>query len=416
MRRKEYSTISESSNGHKMHSELKNSPNRGQSKQTPNVKCSVCTICRRGPFRSLRIHMRHCTGAPMKYQCSLCENHFVSEAALQEHYMPLYACHVCGQIFPQEILYRHHSCPKDSRSPYVIYCSDYRPKACNICKSFFTSQKALLNHVTKVHTSVVSTKICIVTNTSALKSKTFLPVDTAQSEVTHSSLTPLSISNPSSSPSDIHLDTSSMLTADLSGVKPDNQPQNHAATPAIAPSTANESMDPAPPPDLSIVAIFKNKSDDVAFMKRMNTGWRAKIPYSCRHCGAISRQLSFIISHRYLHRGSGAHRCHCGRTFKHRLHLLRHCLLHAEALSYICAGCGETFFGARLLAEHMNGKTQTGRTTECKVKKKCRMPFTCDCGQVFMRPSAFIWHQIQNWTRSGHYKKRMNGRMPNYYR
>lgn len=164
-------------------------------------------------------------------------------------------------------------------------------------------------------------------------------------------------------------------------------------------SAATGSVSPTMPA-LNILAVFKNVSQEVALMKRMNTSWRSKAPYPCRQCGAISRQPSLIISHRYLHRGRRTHQCQCGRAFKHRLHLLRHCVQHAEAASYICVSCGETFTGATLLAEHMNGRLRKGRSAGCswkvRVRRKCQMPFSCDCGQLFVRPSAYIWHQIKN--------------------
>lgn len=176
----------------------------------------------------------------------------------------------------------------------------------------------------------------------------------------------------------------------------------HSATDTTPTTAASDPISALKP---TIMAMFENDSQDLAMMKRMNTGWRSKAPYPCRQCGAILRQPSFIISHRYLHRGRRSHQCQCGRAFKHRLHLLRHCVQHAETVSYICVSCGETFIGARLLAEHMKGKSwkksRSGRTWKRKVKRKCRMPFTCDCGQLFFRPSAYIWHQLKNRTKTG---------------
>ncbi|CAB1427690.1 unnamed protein product [Pleuronectes platessa] len=117
--------------------------------------------------------------------------------------------------------------------------------------------------------------------------------------------------------------------------EPTNQPPACLSAPAeTAPAAATS--DPDSPPAPTIMAVFENDSQYVALMKRMKTGWRSKVPYSCRQCGAVLRQPSFIISHRYLHRGYRSHRCQCGRAFRHRLHLLRHCVEHAEAMSYIC--------------------------------------------------------------------------------
>lgn len=171
-----------------------------------------------------------------------------------------------------------------------------------------------------------------------------------------------------------------------------------SATNSTSVSVAKTSSSPMPP--LTIVAIFKNDSRELALKKRMNTSWRSKATYPCRQCGAISRQPSLNISHRYLHRGRRLHRCHCGRTFLRQLHLLRHCVQHAETTSYVCVSCGETFEGAKFLSEHMRGISQ--RSTRSRVmwnkraRKECKVPLSCDCGQIFVRPSAYIWHQLKN--------------------
>ncbi|XP_026149236.1 zinc finger protein 135 [Mastacembelus armatus] len=406
----------------------------------PTTNSSICAMCGRGPFRSLKLHLLHCSGVRVKYQCSLCKKLFLSEASLNEHYMPLYCCDICGQVFSHGNSYHHHPCPKKSKCPLVFFCSETMPKACNICKSFFTSEKTLLNHVTRVHTSVVSTNICIITQPSALTEEKASPGvrgTAAQSAI--SSQNPVSQvingklrvgQNYAGSLSTVVKSTPSSLST--SSFHPGRPPAPMCMASAAAPvrlgrdgargqsthklpsclseplfdspgATDTTSATAAPEPVSrmpTIMAMFENDSQDVALMKRMNTGWRAKASYPCRQCGAILRQPSLIISHRYLHRGRRSHRCQCGRAFKHRLHLLRHCVQHAESKSYICVSCGETFTGAKLLAEHMKGKPwkkfHFGHTLG-KVKKKCRMPFTCDCGQYFFRPSAYIWHQLQNW-------------------
>ncbi|KAM4600967.1 uncharacterized protein ACJ7VT_020830 [Polymixia lowei] len=121
-----------------------------------------------------------------------------------------------------------------------------------------------------------------------------------------------------------------------------NQPPRPLCTPVSVPvsstraTSATVACDSPPTPPLSIVSMFKNDSRKLALKRRTKAGWRSKAPYLCRQCGAISRQPSLIVSHRYLHRGHRTHRCQCGRTFLHRLHLLRHCVQHAETTSYIC--------------------------------------------------------------------------------
>lgn len=406
----------------------------------PNANTSICSVCGRGPFRSMKLHLLHCSGVRVKYQCSLCKKLFLTETSLNEHYMPLYSCDICGQVFSHENLYHHHQCPKEGKSPLVFFCSETMPKVCNICKSFFTCEKTLLNHVTRVHTSVVSTKVCIITNPSALTDKNVSPAvrgTTAQSATSSpnlvsqvingklhvgqtyaGSLSTVVKSSPASLLASSSYPGSPPASICMAPVKsgnngflsqPTNQPPCDLSAPLFAPGStgtvpATVPSEPVSPPMPTIMAMFENDSQDVALMKRMNTGWRFKAPYPCRQCGAIFRQPSLIISHRYLHRGRRSHQCQCGRAFKHRLHLLRHCVQHAEAISYICVSCGETFTGARLLAEHIQGKSRkksrSGSTWKHKVKTKCTIPFTCDCGQLFFRPSAYIWHQLKNWKKT----------------
>ncbi|XP_051261530.1 zinc finger protein 62 homolog [Dicentrarchus labrax] len=431
------------------------SSNSPHSKNTPAIlpsaNSSICSRCGRGPFRSMKLHLLHCSGIRVKYQCSLCKELFQTETALNEHYMPLYSCDVCGQVFPHENSYQHHQCPKGSRSPLVLFCCESMPQACNICKSFFTSEKTLFNHVARVHTSVVSTKVCIITNPSLLTDKkisTGVHGTAAHSAITSpnvvnqvingklhigqtyaGSLSTVVKSSPSSlSASSFHPGRPPapvcMASADApvrpgkDGTlgQPTNQPSSCLSASSFVPAPSATDTTPATaptntvsPPTPTIMAMFENGSHDVALMKRMNTGWRSKAPYPCRQCGAILRQPSLVISHRYLHRGHRSHQCQCGRAFKHRLHLLRHCVQHAETVSYICVSCGETFTGAKLLAEHMKGKSRKKARSGCKwkrkVKRKCRMPFMCDCGQLFFRPSAYIWHQLQNRTKTKQSKK-----------
>ncbi|XP_059194463.1 zinc finger protein 62 homolog [Centropristis striata] len=395
-------------------SDSSNSPHSKNSPAAlPAVISTMCDACGRGPFRSMKLHLLHCSGVRVKYQCTVCKGVFVTESSLKEHYMPLFSCEVCGQVFPRENSYRQHQCPKGKKSPLALFCTESMPHACNICKSFFTTDKTLFNHVARVHTSVVSTKVCIITNPSALTDKKVsagVPGSAAQSAI--------------SSPSTVNQamngklcvrPPSTMCMAPSAGRGGTNQPVTRLSASLLGPPGATDTA-PSPaasdlitPPTPTIMAMFENDSKDAALVKRMKTGWRSKAPYPCRHCGAILRQPSLIIIHRYLHRGRRSHQCQCGRTFKHRLHLLRHCVQHAETVSYICVSCGETFTGAKLLAEHMKGKSRiksrSGRTWKHKVKKKCRMRFTCDCGQLFVRPSAYIWHQLKNWTKTKRLKK-----------
>lgn len=381
-------------------------PSKMSPKPNPNANVTMCSMCGRGPFRSLKLHLLHCSGIKIKYQCFMCKKIFQTEASLKEHHMHLYSCHICGQVFSNESLYHYHQCPKGTSPSFAFFCSESMPKACNICKSFFTSEKTLSDHINRVHMSVVSTKVCIITNPSVLMDKKF-PSGLPSTEVQSTSSRPTIVNQAVNGK--LHVGQA------FTGIQPSSLPAPSLpsgkdaaqAQPADKPSspegTTPETSDPGSPETPTILAMFVNDSQDVALMKRMNTGWRSKGPYPCRQCGAILRQPSLIISHRYLHRGRRSHHCQCGRAFKHRLHLLRHCVQHAEAKSYICVSCGDTFTGAKLLAQHLMGKSQkkfhSGHTRKSKVKGKCRMPFTCDCGQFFFRPSAYIWHQLKNRTK-----------------
>uniref|UniRef100_UPI0037E98902 zinc finger protein 27 n=1 Tax=Semicossyphus pulcher TaxID=241346 RepID=UPI0037E98902 len=395
-------------------SECSNSPpSKPPNAVLPNTnKNSICTTCGRGPFRSLKLHLLHCSGVRVKYQCFLCKELFQTETLLNEHYMSLYSCDVCGQVFSNEIMYRQHPCPKKSKSPLALFCAETMPQVCNICKSFFTSEKTLFNHVTRVHTSVVSTKVCIITNPSALTDKKVASAAQAATSIPNvlNQVVNGKLHDGQSYASSLStsLSTAPSAASARSG-KDSAQDQPPIALPPDTTPATSQTSDPDSTQMPTIMAMFENDSQDVALMKRMNTGWRSKTPYVCRQCGAVFRQPSLIISHRYLHRGPRVHQCQCGRAFKHRLHLLRHCVQHAESMNYICVSCGETFTGAKVLAEHIKGKSRkkssSGRTWKRKVKRKCRMPFSCDCGQLFFRPSAFIWHQLKNRTKTKHLKK-----------
>ncbi|KAM9353443.1 uncharacterized protein ABDE67_005809 [Symphorus nematophorus] len=393
-------------------SDSSKSPHSKNTPGLPSVNTSICASCGRGPFRSMKLHLLHCSGVRVKYQCSLCKELFLTEASLNEHYMPLYNCDVCGQVFSHLDSYCQHQCPKGSKSPLVLFCSESMPQACKICKSFFTNEKTLLNHVTRVHASVVSTKVCII-------AKPGVPGTGAQSAINSQNVINQVINGKFRAGPISTVVKSSPLASASAPVRSGNncvlgqstnQPLSHFSAALSDPGitdTTPPTAAPISPPMPTIMAMFEHDSQDVALMKRMNTGWRYKASYPCRQCGAILRQPSLIISHRYLHRGHRSHQCQCGRAFKHQLHLLRHCVQHAEAISYICVSCGETFTGAKLLAEHLKGKTRKKARSKRKrkVKRKCRMPFTCDCGQLFFRPSAYIWHQLKNRKKTKRLKK-----------
>lgn len=399
------------------------SPSPPKANPIPPHKNLMCAACGRGPFRLLKLHHLHCTGVNLKYQCCLCRLVFMTEESLKEHQMPLYSCHVCGQVFSHEKMLAAHPCPKESRSRLVLFCPEAMPKVCSICKSFFTTEKTLSAHVSRVHVSVVSTKVRVLTNPSPLTDKeasvgvhrwdgqpalsglkqTFNGKISVGEIHTRSQTTRLK-SSPSSypdpSPVSVHLlPVASVDKVDVGHAQPTSQLLKQPSSHSLHSNTETASVvaEPDAVPSPSILALFENDSRGLA--KRTQTSWRWRGTYPCRQCGAILRHASFIISHRYLHRGQRAHRCQCGRTFKHRLHLLRHCVQHAEAVNYICVSCGDTFMGAKLLAQHLKGRSPKASCQQ-KRNRKCKMTFTCECGLLFLRPSAYIWHQLQNTKKS----------------
>ncbi|KAM9488126.1 uncharacterized protein Hap1MRO34_005167 isoform 1-T1 [Clarias gariepinus] len=147
---------------------------------------------------------------------------------------------------------------------------------------------------------------------------------------------------------------------------------------------------------LKIVAMFMNQSRELALQKRLCQSWRSKAVFPCRQCGAVSRQFSLGVRHRYQHRGPRLHRCQCGRAFEQLMHLLRHQVQHAEATRYVCATCGQMFCGTQQLACHRPLFRITASKREKQTNKKCRNTFQCYCGRSFMRPAALLWHMLKN--------------------
>lgn len=373
------------------------------SKATPKTLNTICFSCGRGPYKRLRMHRVHCLGERQKYICTLCNTSFQSVLSLKHHLVSLFSCDICNQVFFHEQEYTDHQCPKGGNSPFLFFCCYSKPKQCQKCKLFFTCKKTLLNHDTAVH------KFGTITNQSNNLTYKKVPIG-VQSRISSTGNVEVYNGATCQNPN-----PAGQICAGSMSTSTSNPPVQLCKISPSSPVTSGESHllffppedtdkppptpppSPVSPPAVTIMALFENNSRNLALMKRMSAGWRSKAPRPCRECGAILRQPSHIISHRYLHRGRRPHRCQCGRAFVRRMHLLRHCVQHAEAMSFICASCGETFTGARQLAEHMNGKS---RKKYSSSSAKCKMPFTCDCGQPFFRPSAYIWHQLSNKTKT----------------
>ncbi|MCI4374144.1 hypothetical protein PGIGA_G00002920 [Pangasianodon gigas] len=158
----------------------------------------------------------------------------------------------------------------------------------------------------------------------------------------------------------------------------------------------DEEILPSSQGPLKIVAMFVNQSKELALQKRMRQSWRSKAVFPCRQCGAVSRQFSLGVRHRYQHRGPRLHRCQCGRAFQQRMHLLRHQVQHAEATRYVCAACGQMFCGTQQLACHRPLFRITPSNRKKQANKECRNMFQCYCGYSFTRPAALLWHMLKN--------------------
>ncbi|XP_035386333.1 uncharacterized protein si:dkey-79d12.4 [Electrophorus electricus] len=177
-----------------------------------------------------------------------------------------------------------------------------------------------------------------------------------------------------------------------------------ASTPAQFPTCLQSPAGCSPTPrsqppsqgPLKIVAMFVNQSQELALQKRLRQSWSSKAVFPCRQCGAISRQPSLGVRHRYKHRGPRRHRCQCGRAFQRRLHLLRHQVQHAEAVRYVCAACGRTFQGTHRLGRHRSDAIAKAGPGQPRTEKECRNLFHCVCGQAFARPAALLWHMLKN--------------------
>ncbi|XP_060777237.1 uncharacterized protein si:dkey-79d12.4 isoform X3 [Neoarius graeffei] len=164
----------------------------------------------------------------------------------------------------------------------------------------------------------------------------------------------------------------------------------------ICRSSPSSQIIPSSQGPLQIVAMFVNQSKEMALQKRMLQSWRSKAVFPCRQCGAVSRQFSLGVRHRYQHRGPRIHRCQCGRTFQQRMHLLRHQVQHAEATRYVCAACGQMFCGTQQLACHRPFFRIAQSNRKKQANKQCRNIFQCYCGHSFMRPAALLWHMLKN--------------------
>ncbi|KAJ8005298.1 hypothetical protein DPEC_G00145180 [Dallia pectoralis] len=405
--------------------------------QSPETECpqkSVCVNCGKGPFHSLEHHMRYCN-KQNGIRCSMCETCFATEGRLLNHIVSAHADKPVTR-------------PTLTSVPTAISTTSGQQSPGSATLTYYSSEVKELKQLTPV----VSQGPSVVgplphTKLSAVSLPRVMLSTTSSSPSFPSSTVPVMATlvmnnSPGEMPRLVPMVTLPRLqfidTTQTQRAKPSWQilnsvqqkqtiqptvPVTHHTsspiTPSPKPGTAAEQvtvirlfpalpqtqsvvLPPAPAP-LSIMYMFVNISRKLALEKRMKMSWRSKGAYTCRQCGAVSRQPSLAVRHRYLHRGLRRYRCHCGRSFLRRMHLLRHYFLHAQATRYICTSCGQTFDGVRGLTQHLTVAADAakcpGNRGTLQPRQECRMAFTCHCGQVFCRPAAFLWHKLKSTQR-----------------
>ncbi|XP_045068552.1 zinc finger protein 184 isoform X1 [Coregonus clupeaformis] len=433
---------------------------RVQSPVTETHDKGACVHCGRGPFTSLEHHMKYCN-KQKGIQCVMCKAYFLTEGSLVDHivlahadklvtqaggssattfsFVPMAISTTSGQQSPSSpTLMCYSSGVKELKRLAPVPVADQGPSAVGqltpVGQSTVSLPRVMLSTTTSSPSysqpavPVMATLLFDNTGGGPGKMARLVPVapqtnppkpqvtaptqtNTAKPLGQFCNLLQQAVQQPTPRPTALAMDPIRSLTP----ITPSPRPVSASApgqitmirlspvpTPLLAQSSPlTLTLTPAP---LSIMCMFVNRSKELALEKRMKMSWRSKGTYTCRQCGAISQQPSLNVKHRYLHRGSRRYRCHCGRSFLRRLHLLRHYHQHAQATRYICTACGETFDGAKCLAQHMVGASNAtrcpGDSLTLKPRKECRMPFSCHCGQVFCRPAAFLWHKLKNTQRT----------------
>ncbi|XP_024247086.2 uncharacterized protein LOC112226769 isoform X2 [Oncorhynchus tshawytscha] len=432
---------------------------RVQSPVTEKPDNGACVRCGRGPFTSLEHHMKYCN-KQKGIQCVMCKAYFLTEGSLVDHIVLAHADKLVTQaggssattfsFVPMAI--STTSGQQSPSSSTLMCCSSGHKELKRLAPVPVSDQgHRAVGQLTPAGQSVSLPRVMLSTTSSSQPAvpvvATLLIDNTGGGPAKIARLVPVA---PQTNPpktqvtAPTHTNTakplgqfSNLLQQTVHQAKSVQQqtprPIALAMDPIRSPTTPSPRsvsasapgkitmihLSPVPTPPLaqsspltlafapaplSIMCMFVNRSKELALEKRMKMSWRSKCTYTCRQCGAVSQQPSLSVKHRYLHRGSRRYRCHCGRSFLRRLHLLRHYLQHAQATRYICTACGETFDGAKCLAQHMVGASNTtrcpGDSITLKLRKACRMPFSCHCGQVFCRPAAFLWHKLKNTQRT----------------
>ncbi|KAJ6636674.1 Zinc finger protein [Pseudolycoriella hygida] len=115
--------------------------------------------------------------------------------------------------------------------------------------------------------------------------------------------------------------------------------------------------------------------------KRIHSGVR---DFTCEHCGKGFVQKGNLENHMLTHIPSKPFSCHCGKTFKTQLRLLKHESVHSNLKPHKCQHCGKEFREKGTLKEHE--RIHLGL-----------MPFSCDfCEKKFRFKGVLTTHRRQH--------------------
>ncbi|KAG4066817.1 hypothetical protein HA402_012884 [Bradysia odoriphaga] len=115
--------------------------------------------------------------------------------------------------------------------------------------------------------------------------------------------------------------------------------------------------------------------------KRIHSGVR---DFTCEQCGRGFVQKGNLENHMLTHFPSKPFSCHCGKTFKTQLRLLKHKTVHTDFKPHKCQDCGKEFREKGTLKEHE--RIHLGL-----------MPFTCEfCGKKFRFKGVLTTHRRQH--------------------
>uniref|UniRef100_A0A3Q3DUN7 Zinc finger and BTB domain containing 41 n=1 Tax=Hippocampus comes TaxID=109280 RepID=A0A3Q3DUN7_HIPCM len=287
---------------------------RGKS-SLPAIKDSICKECGRGPFRSIKLHLRHCTSLLGKtFQCFRCEMFFPNEAALKEHRTFLYSCDVCGQVFSNWDAHHQHQPPNRGRLCLICFCSESMPKACAI---YFQTH-------TKHHCKGKASNAAFASEID-IKSKNNNARPVCQRVFNHSS----SLSR------HMRYHKGTMHKCTFCGRQ---FPQR---CDLIRHLTLNHKDDIEKKPGLKHLLVRpeaqnsdnKQPTSEVD-LDRMRPKKGGRVNYKCQECG---KRFRLAYKHERCHKGERPYRClKCGRGFKKRVYLMSHKVVHQNVQCTLC--------------------------------------------------------------------------------